>query len=80
MTIPKSASRKNSNEVNCRAMAEIIGERSTTNIIPINVPIADAVVVSPRARPACPLQASGYPSKAVAAEAAVPGIFTRIAV
>ena len=45
----------------------------------IIVPMAEAVVVSPMARPPSPLQASGYPSSAVAAEAAVPGILIRMA-
>ena len=40
--------------------------------------LADAVVVSPMARPPSPLQARGYPSRAVAAAAAVPGMLIRM--
>ena len=42
------------------------------------MPIAEDVVVRPMARPPSPLQARGYPSRAVAAEAAVPGILIRM--
>jgi len=59
MMIPKKASRKNSKEVNCRAKADTMGVMVTMKSIPIRVPMQEAVVVAPIARPASPLQASG---------------------
>ncbi len=50
----------------------------TRNSMLIMVPMAEDVVVRPMARPPSPLRASGYPSSAVAAEAAVPGMFIRM--
>jgi hypothetical protein len=78
MIIPKKAKRKNSKEVNCNAKNDIKGEMLTRNSMLIIVPMAEAVVVRPIARPPSPLQARGYPSSAVAAEAAVPGILIRM--
>jgi hypothetical protein len=57
--IPKKASRKNSKEVNCSAKWDISGEMLTTNSMLMMVPMAEAVVVSPMARPPSPLQARG---------------------
>ena len=78
MRIPKKARRKNSKEVNCKAKYDIMGEMLTTKIMLKAVPIAEAVVVRPMALPASPLQAKGYPSNAVAAAAAVPGMLIRM--
>ncbi len=79
MIIPKKARRKNSKEVNWSAKKDIIGEMQTRNSMLMIVPMADDVVVKPMALPPSPLRARGYPSRAVAAEAAVPGIFIRMA-
>ena len=78
MRIPKKARRKNSKEVNWSAKKDISGEILTRNNILIIVPMAEDVVVRPMARPPSPLQARGYPSSAVAAEAAVPGMLISI--
>ena len=56
----------------------MIGEMLTTKSMLIEVPMAEAVVVSPMARPPSPLQARGYPSRAVAAAAAVPGMLIKM--
>jgi hypothetical protein len=77
--MPKKASRKNSKEVNWSANSMMTGDRMTSAIMPTIVPINEAVVVSPRARPPSPCSASGYPSMAEAADAAVPGMLSRMA-
>jgi len=51
------------------------------NIIDEKIPPkVDAIVDIPSALPASPLRFMGYPSKVVAAELAVPGVFIKIAV
>jgi len=59
MRMPKKARRKNSKEVNWRARAAMIGVKTTTNIMPTKVPIAEEVVVRPSALPASPRRAIG---------------------
>jgi len=47
--------------------------------IPINVPTNENKMPTPKALSACPLSASGLPSKQVATEEGVPGILSKIA-
>ena len=77
--IPKMDKRKNSQLVNIKDIAVRSGVRERTKTTLIMVPIQEEVVATKIARPPFPLFANGNPSKAVAAEAGVPGIFRRIA-
>ena len=50
-----------------------IGIETASRTAPISPPMADAENAAPKARPASPLRAIGYPSIMVAAEPTVPG-------
>ena len=71
--------RKNSQLVNIKEIDVKSGVRERTNTTLIMVPIHDEVVATKIAKPPFPLLANGNPSRAVAAEAGVPGMFNRIA-
>ncbi len=77
--IPKTDRRKNSHEANFRAHVVSTGVSVNTKMTLMKVPKKLAVVASMMARPPSPLRAMGKPSSAVAAEAGVPGIFSRMA-
>lgn len=77
--MPNTASRKNSHEVNLRAKPVRTGVSVSTQTTLNSVPIIETVVARNIACPASPRLAIGKPSIAVAAEAGVPGMLSRIA-
>ncbi len=77
--IPNTERRKNSHDANFSARLVKRGVNVRTKITLIKVPRKLEPVARNIARPPFPCFAIGYPSKAVAAEAGVPGIFNRIA-
>ena len=79
MRIPKMDKRKNSQLVNIREIAVRRGVRERTKTTLIIVPMQEEVVATKIARPPFPLLANGNPSRAVAAEAGVPGMFSNMA-
>ena len=78
--IPNNASAKYSGALNSKATLASMGEKTTRAKQLNNPPNNEEKVEMPRARPGClSLVAIGYPSRVVAAEAAVPGVLTSIA-
>ena len=77
---PKRASQKNSYEPNESATLARIGVNAARQMTPINVLVNAPDVAMPIARPASPRRARAWPSAQEAALAAVPGMFSRIAV
>ena len=76
---PKSASRKNSKAPNLSASTASGGVSSSTQSVPVSVPIHDDIVATKIPSPPSPRWPIGKPSTAVAADAGVPGMFIRIA-
>ena len=77
--IPKIERRKNSQDVNLSASFVRTGVRVITKMTLRNVPRKLEVVARKIASPPRPCFAIGCPSRAVAADAGVPGLFKRIA-
>jgi hypothetical protein len=80
ISTPSSPSQKNSKAPNRSANSASIGVNAARHSTPNSEPATEPVVAMPIARPACPLRASMLPSRQAAAFAAVPGMFSRIAV
>ena len=76
---PNNANEKYSGALNLSANLARYGEIVTNAKQLINQPITEAIVEALRAFAACPFFTKGYPSKHVAAEAGVPGVFKSIA-
>jgi len=76
----KTASAKYSAEVNLMAKRASVGAAINRITSPIRPPTTLEKVAMPRARPASPRLAIGYPSSAVAAAGGAPGALIRIAV
>ncbi|MPM94493.1 hypothetical protein SDC9_141639 [bioreactor metagenome] len=75
MTVnPNNAREKYSAELNFNAQEEIIGERKIMITALMVPPIKEAITAIPKAFPAFPCCASGYPSNTVAAAPGVPGV------
>jgi hypothetical protein len=79
ISTPNTASRKYSTALNCRAILDNWGAMSARASTPIRVPIMDADLVTFIASAALPRLANRFPSMAVAAAEAVPGMFSRMA-
>ena len=77
---PKAASKKNSQAPKFRAACVSRGVSVSRKRTLMTVPSMEAVMAITIAEPALPCLAIGNPSTAVAAEAGVPGMFSRIAV
>jgi hypothetical protein len=56
-----------------------MGVKPARKNMPISVPSTEPVVAMPMARPAMPWRASAYPSRQDAADAGVPGMFSKMA-
>ncbi len=76
---PNSANIKYSGLLNIKATLVIGGAIMESARIPMNVPRMEAALVILMAVSAFPCFASGFPSNAVAAAEAVPGMFKRMA-
>ena len=77
---PNRASAKNSGAAKLRAKLEIFFATRISTSALTTPPKTEAFSAMSSAVPAFPAWARGYPSSAVAAEAAVPGVLIRIAV
>ena len=77
---PNKASQKNSYAPNDSATLASIGVKAARHSTPNSVPMNAPEVAMPIARPASPRSASAWPSAHDAAFAAVPGMFSRMAV
>ena len=77
---PTMPSQKNSNAPNFSAVSASSGVNIARHTTPNSEPATEPVVAMPIARPAWPWRASMLPSRQAAAFAAVPGMFSNIAV
>jgi hypothetical protein len=77
---PNTPSQKNSKAPNESATSPRVGVNSARQTMPNSDPTTEPVVAMPMARPAWPFWASAKPSRQAAALAAVPGMFSRMAV
>ena len=71
---PNTAIKKYSGALNFKEIKDSGGANKSRATALIQPPITDEIVLTPRALRPCPLRVSLYPSRAVAAEAGVPGV------
>ncbi len=79
MAIPHIANRNISQERNWSANARMIGIKAISSKMPTQLPIKEATMAVPSARPPSPLWARGCPSIIVGTLSGVPGMFIRTA-